>query len=618
MVNGVEALRKWLSRIAAAAGALGAGLIVGGTALAVYSRCFASTRSLHKEWLDRGAWFTAGPGVEISVLPGYLATAALLTGIAMLVTVAVVVVRVVRRWDSYLGLNALVALSTIGAVVVLPFMAVHYHLLEAYRLISFEYQLFEMLPTAIAAAGVLVAGTVLFVPIALRPVHTRTLPIQVLALLLTTGMLVSAGVAVAAVRLGDDQRNIDHTTASRTESAAVPDRLGAERYRIPIPVAPNYFGETAADDVVPAGAGFVIASAQGLTAYDGSTGLPRWHYLRRNVERDGRFGPAYIPRTLRPLDNGAMVLALWDQLGWIAFDASTGEILWQGSDFTRDTVPGVSWEFPGSELRTDSEALILVGDNRITGYDSRSGLRLWSADTTTPECKPSKSDVAATETVVYQISRCTNHSEFWFTSTVRDARTGVVIGTREVGRSAETNAPESVASIKRFGGVVVIWWLEMNDTHHIVFAMPQQLATTPVTDEKDYLPIGGDQAGTEALVDKSTHTDDGYNHDRLPVLELPEGAEKYTLTGPEPDHDSPLLFLPAEIVAVFRYGSTEGNPRSSLQSWSRDNGGPAADRPIASDNRTCDFTQLMAAPGATLALCVEDQSAELVGFGSVR
>lgn len=369
MVNGVETLRKWLSRIAAATGAVAAGLIVGGAGLAIYSRCFASTRSLRKTWLQNGYFYDSGPGVEISALPGHLATAALAAGIMMTLLLSAITVQAVRNRRTYDGLGTFVVMTVVAGLAILPILAVRYHLPTAYAKIRLDYQLFGQLPTAIAANGLVLLGTVFVIGMALRPNSIRSLPRPILAALTTVGLLVSTVVAVGAIRAGDDQRNVDHVSASRVDIPALPDRLGTERFRIPVPLETPLPDSNPAGDVVSAGAGFVIATWQGLTAYDGTTGAPRWHYLRRN-RYDGHRGLTYVPKSLRTLDDGKVVLAMWQRLAWIAFDAMTGEILWQGSDFAHDAaLPGADLVFPVNEFDTGSEALIMVDDDRITGYD---------------------------------------------------------------------------------------------------------------------------------------------------------------------------------------------------------------------------------------------------------
>ncbi|BBZ15272.1 outer membrane protein assembly factor BamB family protein [Mycobacterium branderi] len=105
-------------------------------------------------------------------------------------------------------------------------------------------------------------------------------------------------------------------TAAATTPAAIPDAIGPVRYRIPLD--PN--DHTA--DIYAAGNGFIIDTRKGLTAYDGSTGAKRWH-----IGDYGTSGRLLVVRRDRDDASGIVVVFLY--YGLIAFDGSSGEVLWR-------------------------------------------------------------------------------------------------------------------------------------------------------------------------------------------------------------------------------------------------------------------------------------------------
>ncbi|OBG89731.1 hypothetical protein A5699_12950 [Mycobacterium sp. E802] len=105
-------------------------------------------------------------------------------------------------------------------------------------------------------------------------------------------------------------------TTRATTPAPVPDDIGAVRYRVPM-------GD---GDQIPrvyaAGNGFIIDTRNGLTAYDGVTGEKRWHA--------GGFGTSgRLLVVHRDPDDTAGIVVLFLYGGIVAFDGSSGEVLWR-------------------------------------------------------------------------------------------------------------------------------------------------------------------------------------------------------------------------------------------------------------------------------------------------
>ncbi|APA97490.1 outer membrane protein assembly factor BamB family protein [Nocardia seriolae] len=401
-------------------------------------------------------------------MPRAFATVACLLGGAVLIAVAIAVVRLYRDWDGHRGL------------------AHSFHAVEAWHRLRLQNPLFGQLPTAFAASALLVIGTVSAICVFVLPEQLRRLSKRALIISAVIGVVIPAATAVAAVRAGDDNRNVDHTTAARATVPARPTRLGTQQYRIRMPA--NWYDEGIRNEgLVAAGTGYVVASRQGITAYDGETGTPRWHYLRRNTEYRGRDGIVYHAGTLRSADNGAVVLAEWATLGWMAFDANTGEILWQDSDFTRDAnaqrdaptfVAGEPWFAPAP--------LITYGRSEFRGYDARTGARLWSANLLPQGCATANYlKIRVTTTAFYRAAGCVDGADQSVIATALDPRTGAMIGNRELMRAAAVKDHNAFVGIDGDGDTVVVRWLESPDNGEIVVRDPARLVTAAIVRDRD-------------------------------------------------------------------------------------------------------------------------------------
>lgn len=609
-----------MGRVWAAVGAVGAGLITGGVVLAIYSRFFASTWAMDEVWVRGTGVLRSGSGVDVSVVPDNFSMAALIVGVIMLLAVTIVAIRVVRHRDSY-GRAAYYLVPAVAAgLLVLPVRAYDYRVPAAYDRIRLAYPLFERLPTAVAAGMLIFLGTVLTIRVMRKPALVGSLSRGTTALLCAGGLLISAGVAAGAIREGDDARHVDHVMAAVVEPVAVPARLGTERYRLRIPKVYEPTDGRTDGQLVAAGTGFVLSSTAGVTVYDGATGAPRWHYLRTDYERDGRYGVTFTPGSLRSLDNGKVVLGKWHGLGWVAFDAMTGEILWHNSDFARDESElGERWNAGDTYFGAGPGPLALVQEDRLTGYDPRNGNRLWSTDPTPLDCKWTPSGLTGTDAAIYQIVQCSDGTEKWEVASAVDARTGAVIGSRELGRVPVSGSREILSVLERLSSSVSIMWKVGNDRNHLVVSAPEQLSTAPTTGTRGPESMAADATGHEILVRirQPFPVEDTFD-----VRALNADTSGYQLPGMNGTHDlSREIFLTEEVVerALYEYPDTGIHLQSEIRSWSRNGGHPVTILPVDRGAANCSGTWLVAVPGAVLTNCLppwgDDQtSTEIIGF----
>ncbi|UFS96702.1 PQQ-binding-like beta-propeller repeat protein [Nocardia huaxiensis] len=598
----------WRDRAVPIAGALGTGLVAGGTLLALYSRYFATTWPLDDDRISGGRVFGDKEWIDISRLPGTFGTAAWVVGLLVLAVAAAVVWA--SRDGDYDGWGPAVALAGAAGLFTFPFLAVKYVLPTAYRELRTEHPWFAALPTAIAAGILVTLGSVLVLRLAWEPAKLELLPRRMLALTAAVGLLVSGAVAFVAGATGDDRRNVDHLTATRSETPTVPAGLGAEQYRISLPAQATGWNGATYGDIVPAGNGFVVSSSAGLTAYDGRTGAPRWHYLRKTG--DGRPDIGYISKSLRAAAGGTVVIAEWSELGWYAFDAVTGEILWKNSDFGAHAV---DYEDPTRIPRADTAALILFFEDGLQGYDPRTGKHLWTTTTATSDCLQGRTSMLDTDTAIYLLLHCRNRSEIWSVAMTLDTTNGAVLGSREVARTTIADKDSRYVHLASSAVGVSIAW-NKPAAGMIVLGRPDEVTSAPVLDRFDAI-VAIDPGNTDALAqDWVRGADEGYH--RLFVLDRHTGAERYELPGTQ-DYvgKGEAALLETEIVLVdYALSRDQRKGGFELRSWSRTDGQPIRTLPIAGAEKDCGSAGLIPAPGTLLTYCGTADSLELTGFAA--
>ncbi|MGV9663758.1 outer membrane protein assembly factor BamB family protein [Nocardia niigatensis] len=609
-----------------ATGGLGCGLVLGGVLLALYSVTLASTLPENWESYQGTDSLNQADGVARQY-----AWSAIVVGLVVLAAVGVIMFEVVRshrwEWSTTNWARTAVAVAIGAGVVVLPVMAVTGHLVRRYQKIRGDLPSFASLPAAVTASGLVMAGAVLLgilvwrsmIPL-WRPGVKEALSMRRgLGIAVAVGLVASGVVAVVAVRVADDTVRFDHALAGSTMVASVPNRLGEERYRVPLAMVTTSDGMRS-PDVVVAGAGFVVASTAGVTAYDGATGAPRWHYLstyppvERSVpwwKHDTSTRVGLSPGTLQSVDGGRVVMAHWNRVGWNAFDAITGEILWHHSDYTRDIAELDQWSANPDETRPTSGILIRHNSERVARYDGRTGTRMWSVNVDASSCPERQPIWITTDASIYLLARCAHHDPTRAILTEIDPATGAVVGTREFDHGEDP-------MVERFQNTVVINWAQgaPGVERQLILTGPRQLATARGDDSgHPSLIAAADPDGAQQI--RPVYRDP-HDHDPFAVVAADTGAMLYRLPGFSDEigldtHN--VAFLRDEIVqAPNSIGSRTLTYQLQAHSWSRDDGHPVISQPVATVPYQA-IPYALAAPGAVLVFCRGQSAGELVGYG---
>ncbi|MFF2557106.1 PQQ-binding-like beta-propeller repeat protein [Nocardia sp. NPDC058058] len=591
-------------RTSAVLGLLGAGMVIGGTVLALYSRFGAATRDLGERWAS-GRDLFGKFALPFATAPERWSGIALIWGLILLVVIADLLRRS-RAANPDPAVSAWLLVLVLAGVN-LGWYAIPQHIPGVLAAARFEYPLFGRLPTAAAAIVLIFCGTVLLIGL-LRPASVRAAGRRSLILGLGAGLFVSATVAAVAVHAGDDGTRVDHVSAASIPVPAIPATLGTERYRVPRPF--NADGKTLAGMVI-AGTGFVIATESGLTAYDGATGAPRWHYLRSNVSAHGRPGVDYTVGSLMSLDGGSTVLAQWRNGGLTAFDAVTGELLWKESEFA-DLVSGKErWPAPRERGWIGSTALLATDKTHVTRYAARTGKRLWSTEV----CESAGRDgVISTDAALYRIATCVDSGAgaagVRLVVTALDPATGAIMAERELGRAADVD--NVISTSAHTAGAVVITFHAGNDSRQrIVIDKPEHLLTARTDSTSRSTLLDVDPTGTDMVLQLDSAPDEPV------VLEIRRVADGMVVDRIEvPGHLSIVasdLFLSDELVEAALYDSDSG-AHTEVRTWRRADGALVTATPITRDGKRCSDHWLLSVPGATLVPCVTDTGADVVGF----
>ncbi|NNH72311.1 PQQ-binding-like beta-propeller repeat protein [Nocardia uniformis] len=589
---------------------LGFGLLVGAVALGLYSLFIATTVPLSDSHLRNGGvtWRLEEVGGIVVVAGGLL-----------LVLTAVAFWRGRRSTgttDPEGKFENFATGTVVVTVMALAFIAFDARIPTIFADIRSDYPYFSRLPTAVAAFVLVAAGALLVLGLLPRMTNAALVGYRPVATAVVVGLGLSTAVGFAAVRAGDDSVNLDHATATAADPLPTPDRLGPERYRVVIPPTekdPDRFitsSTQVAPNIVRAGTGFVIGTRDGLTAYDGNTGRERWHY--RRLPRDGELRLPYAANSLRSLDNGTVVLAVWRGIGYRAFDAITGELLWTESEFTRDN-SAIDWS-TSSHHRNGSlpGLLILASETRIARYDARTGTREWISDIDGGECPGfdrnrwnPHSDDAHTANAVYRLLHCERDDQSWIQIQALDTGTGAAIGTRDIARGPleherTSNPLRSYPDMERLENTLVIdWKTRESGPWHLLVDHPSHLVTAPI--RQPGTPFGADPEGSEVAVGTyGARYGDGY----ADVI----AADSDTLVLPIQEMDlwsampKRVVFLRDELLTVLLDPSrTVEGPQ--VGAWDRTDGRFVGMQPIGHGRERCDSITLLPVPSALLAIC---------------
>jgi hypothetical protein len=148
-------------------------------------------------------------------------------------------------------------------------------------------------------------------------------------------------------------------TATSATPLAVPDAVGPVRYSLSPDDRP---------DIYAAGNGFVVDTGREITAYDGPTGEKRWH-----ATDYGTSGRVMVVR--RDRDDAAGIVVAFLFHGIVAFDGSSGEVLWRRQYSSGGTVTAATGSVDALGMA------VFTADATVTGGDSRT--RLHSLDPAT-------------------------------------------------------------------------------------------------------------------------------------------------------------------------------------------------------------------------------------------
>ncbi|MGV0741415.1 outer membrane protein assembly factor BamB family protein [Mycolicibacterium sp. XJ870] len=293
-----------------------------------------------------------------------------------------------RNDDAYLPGGS----AACAAVMVLLFFAYCTPgIPEFYRLAMVGSPVTTAVPTAVAAWGLSIAGTVATLLAASAFPRLGRSSTRLVAVGAAIGVVVAAVVTVVAVRAGDDSRYVDATTADAMDVPAAPASLGQRAFTVTVPDAFTEDPPRPQALVAAGGPGFVVYHDHRVTAY-GNDGNERWHYTRT--------GPGDVSvNGMRVFDNGSTVVVfVRDAL--VGLDATTGEQLWTSTDSRM--IYAISQE-PGYNLV--SPFVVYRGEDAWTRYDTRTGSPMWTVRPPDVPCEfPARA--ADTPSWLVSVSRC--------------------------------------------------------------------------------------------------------------------------------------------------------------------------------------------------------------------
>ncbi|MGS2809952.1 outer membrane protein assembly factor BamB family protein [Nocardia sp. MW-W600-9] len=463
-----------LARPRALAAAAGTGLLAGGVVLALVSRFGTTTVSVR----------------AIFAQPTQFAVVAtVLGGLALIVVVACWIAgrrRAVDLWNRQHTWELFATGAIVLVIAILAGLSWREHLPSSYETLRATLPYFTQLPTAVAATILVGIGAILVLPLTIHTGVSRTIGRGATAGAIAAGLVISATAGTVAVRAGDDNANVDHGVAAPAPMPAIPGRVSAEAYRLQLPPINNRL-EATGRQVIPAGTGFVIAGVDGLRAYDGATGEPRWHYLRR-PQSGKRVFELDRGSTIVTADRSA-ITTRWngprDQHRRITFDAVTGQILWT-SDDENDFA---SHDDDRATRLLDTPAagtLIVETTTEIKGYDARTAAQRWSTARSAGGCRPTDAPTQVTATAIYRVLRC---GPDW-RITALSASTGDTIGSRDLPADTEPH-------LELLSNTLLAGW-GGQDRKYLLTDAPEQLASAPV--RTDGWPFAADPAGPAVLV----------------------------------------------------------------------------------------------------------------------
>ncbi len=573
------------------AGVIGAVLVAGGVALALYS------------------WFVAAPipvpfdsYAETGEFPRHLVRATLIFAGAVVLIATVVLIRGRRGDERAAGVTAGGVLALLAVLIGSIVFAVTAHIPSTYQRLTAEFVVTPRVPGAIAALALVVLGAALIFVLVATP--TAPMPRRsALVVALVVGVAPVLGAAGVAGRLGDDSASVDHVTADPGPETAVPAVLGPERFRFRPPVG----GSNADTRIAFTGTGFIVSTRGGITAYDGATGSERWHYRRLGVGSDS---VGNVPPKTVALRGEDVVLTYWEQRGWLAFDTDTGELRWSDADFTRDGAVNRAGDFtrdrdaivPGHLLATTSAR------GTVTRYDARTGRHLWTTPAEPPGCTSTGERVVATMTAIYRVATCGDGDTATVAVTVFDPRSGQVRDRRDFSAPRQESPGYVEVRVLDSG---FVWISYVRDGAGTALLLPPNAPLTSAIAASSRTNVDVRAADDHALV--SSDHPDGY---RLPrrweILSAADGAS----TELDTTSDERAQYAEAAVLLADQVVTLTSDNGYHLRTWDRSTGraGPMLPLTVAPGTRSLRFTTV----AGSLLLITTDakyRDIEVIGFG---
>ncbi|MFD6221362.1 outer membrane protein assembly factor BamB family protein [Nocardia asteroides] len=562
------------------AGVIGAVLLAGGVALALYSQFVAVPIPV-----PAGDKYAETVDFPVHLVRGTLILA------GAVVVIGALVLLLGRRDDERArsitagGVLALLA-ALIGGVV----LAVTAHIPSTYQRLTSIFVVTPRVPSAIAALTlVLLGGVLVFVLVATPTASAPRRP--ALAAAVVVGIVPALGVTGVAIQLGDDTSSIDHVTAAPGWAAAAPTVLGPERFRLPLPVEAQ-----TKSPIVFTGTGFAVSTRDGITLYDGATGAERWHYRRLGVRADS---VGNVPADTIALRGENAVLTYWEKRGWMAFDTVTGEILWTAADLLPDRDDFVR----GNLLATTSAR------GTVTRYDARTGRKLWTTPSESPDCASAGLRVVATMTVIYRAATCGAGATATVVVTAFDPQSGEI---REQRRFPTPlgKFPGSV-EVQVFDSGFV-WMTCLHDTDRTELLLPPNapLASAIVDTSRGSLSVLA--ADDDVLI---SSLGSGTAHRPWEILSAVDGTTSAELDRAAADERAQDLYAAAmladQIVTVNRQENVY-----TLSTWDRRTGLPGRTREVTVPPATA-AVRFTTVAGSLVLIATDSKyrDIEIIGFG---
>ncbi|TDP41934.1 PQQ-binding-like beta-propeller repeat protein [Nocardia ignorata] len=567
------------------AGLVGAVLLAGGVVLALYSQFVAAPIPVPFN----------GPYAEASDFPFRLVRGTLIFASAAALVGGVVLVLGRRGDERAVSVGAGGVLAILFVLGFGLLFAVTADVPSTYRRLTGDYIVTPRVPSAIAALVLVVLGAVLMFVFVAKP--TGQVPRRsALAMAVVVGVVPVLGAAGVTASVGNDSVSIDHVTAAARPEAPAPAALGSEKYRLQLPVDPDFTNR-----IVVTRTGFVVSTPEGLSQYDGATGAERWHFRRGDARSDKVRNRHAETTYLRAED---VVLTNWRNIGWIAFDANTGEKLWTGEDFARD-----------SRSVADGHMLVTVSERgQVTRYDARSGREMWTIPGESGQCTTSHRRVVAAMTAIYRAASCGEGEAATVVVTAFDPKSGELRDQR----SFPTPRLEPIygVSIRVFdSGFVWVQGQRAEVNTDILLPPDQPLAAALVDSNRTNSKVHATDR-TAALV--SAHDPDwqpmpgrGWP-ERWEVLSAAGAVstelEMSTLTSSEQMVDAATLLADQAVTLAWDDGF-------ALRTWDRSTGRESRVVPVTIEqSRSLRF----ATTSGSLVLIVtdhQDRDIEIIGFG---